>query len=97
KAFLKGRSVTSEDRSEIYKNLSGTNRFTFRRSIDTLCKSIGLDIPDSELALFVACRDSVIHAGRFYCETAREQDRLRVPPLENEKWEYFFLVRFLDR
>lgn len=79
------------------KKIEGLNRRSFRYFIDKLCKQIGLKVEEKEIKLFVACRDKLIHKGRFYYEAATKQEREECPPLPSKTHEYFFLVHFLDR
>ncbi|MFZ3149819.1 MAG: hypothetical protein WA137_12380 [Methanothrix sp.] len=78
------------------KKLSCLNRASFRQAINDLCRSIKFR-PENDLSLFIYCRDSLIHKGRFYCETATEKQKAFCKPLKGPEYEYFFLVDFLDK
>jgi len=97
--ILEQKGVEKDDRKAICgdKKIEGLNRRAFRYFIDKLCKQIGLKVEEREIKLFVACRDKLVHKGRFYYEAATEQEREKCPPLPSKTHEYFFLVNFLDR
>ncbi len=61
-----------------------------------LCKTLHLALPASDVKLFVRCRDSLVHRGRFYTETANAEERHSVPPHPTPAQEYFWLVHVLD-
>lgn len=69
----------------------------FRSIIENLCDFINLQIDPQEINLFVECRNSLIHEGKFYCETATPKKRNRCKPLNIKPEEYLFLVNFLDK
>jgi len=76
--------------------IGGLNRRSFRYVLLKLCKSLNLDLkPDTEL--FIACRNSLVHQGRFYSKSAKPTDRERLAPLSTASDEYFFLVNVMDR
>ena len=62
-----------------------------------MCGHVGLEVSDEDVRLFVACRNNLVHRGRFDCETANEDDWLRCPPRESAWEEYKFVIGFLDR
>lgn len=78
------------------KRLACLNRVSFRQAVNSLCRSINF-IPREDLSLFIYCRDSLIHIGKFYCETATDKQKAVCKPLQGPKYEYFFLVDFLDK
>lgn len=77
--------------------IKSLNRRPFRHLMAKLCKSLGLAVSESDLALFVAGRDKLVHKGKFYCMEATEEERAKCPPLPSETDEYFFLASFVDR
>ena len=97
--ILEQEGVGKDDRKAICseKKIEGLNRRAFRYFIGKLCKQIGLNVEENEIRLFVACRDKLVHKGRFYCEAASNEEREKCPPLPSKTDEYFFLVNFLDR
>lgn len=79
------------------KKVEGLNRRSFGHILKKLCKHIGLQAERREIELFIACRNSLVHTGRFYCKTATPEEQEICKPLPSEEDEYFFLVSFLDR
>jgi hypothetical protein len=98
-SILEQKGIKEDDRQGIcsVRKIEGLNRRSFRRVIDKLCKHITLNVEEEKVRLFVACRDKLVHMGRFYCEAATEQERKDCPPLWSKTDEYYFLVNFLDR
>jgi hypothetical protein len=78
------------------KRLSCLNRISFRQAVKDLCRSIDFR-PKEDLTLFICCRDSLVHTGKFYFETATDKQKAVCKPLKERKYEYFFLVNFLDK
>ena len=97
--ILEQKGVKKDDRKAICgdKKIEGLNRRAFRYFIDKLCKQIGLKVEEKDLALFVECRNKLVHSGQFYCAAATKEEREKCPPLPSKTHEYFFLVNFLDR
>jgi hypothetical protein len=88
---------SSSQRAIVYGNLRGLNRLPFREHVTAICKDLDLALPESDVKLFVRCRDSLVHRGRFYTETANGEERHSVPPHPTPTHEYFWLVHVLDR
>jgi hypothetical protein len=97
--ILQQGGLEKNDRKAICseKKIEGLNKRAFRYFIGKLCKQIDLKVEENEIKLFVACRNKLVHMGRFYCEVANNEERIECPPLPSETDEYFFLVNFLDR
>jgi hypothetical protein len=97
--ILEQEGVEKDTRKAICgdKKIEGLNRRAFRYFIDKLCKQIRLNVEETEIKLFVECRDKLVHKGRFYFEAATQQERENCLPLPSKTHEYFFLVNFLDR
>ena len=51
--------------------LKELNRRSFNWILRKLRKQIGFNVDEAELKLFIACRNSLLHRGRFYCMTHR--------------------------
>ncbi len=94
---LKAENVGPTQRDAICKKLSELNRRPFKAILKGLFDYIDLRVDEQDLALFVKSRDSLVHQGRFYYETATLDDRKQVEPFHSEIEEYCFLVNFLDR
>jgi len=77
--------------------VSGLNRTSFRQVVRALLSLIALNVPTPEQGLFIACRNSLVHGGRFYCDAATGEQRARVRPLDTPFEEYCFMISFLDR
>lgn len=84
-------------RAIVYGNLGALNRVSFRDHVAALCAYLDLALPESDLKLFVRCRDSLVHRGRFYSESATEEDRESLAPHSTSVEEYFWLLHVLDR
>jgi len=76
--------------------LLGLNRRSFGSAHRNLCKEVRLKA-GNEINLFIACRDSLVHRGDFYCNTANEEQRNECSPLPSPVDEFFFLINFLDK
>jgi hypothetical protein len=79
------------------RKLEALNRTTFRQIMAKLFHYIGFSPGREEIALFVQCRNSLVHRGRFYATTATEAQRRNCPPPASLEEEYSILVNFLDR
>ena len=94
---LHERGWSRPQRDTVYKNLPALNRLPFHEHVTALCRNLDLNLPEGDVKLFVRCRDSLVHRGRFYTETADEEQRHSVEPHSTESKEYFWLVHMLDR
>jgi hypothetical protein len=88
---------SSSQRDTVYANLPALNRIPFHKLVTALCRNLDLILPEDDVKLFVRCRDSLVHRGRFYTETADEEQRRSVEPHSTKAKEYFWLVHMLDR
>ena len=75
----------------------GLNRQPFSRTLREMCSHVGLDVTPEEVWLLVRSRNSLVHCGRFYCETATPEDGRRCPPMGRAWGEYCFLIDFFER
>ena len=89
--------LEKRQRDVAYRNLEGLNRVPFGDILDALCSKLQLNVPKRDRTLFVQCRNSLIHTGHFYCETAGTEERSTVVPHPSSAEEYFWLLHFLDR
>ena len=96
---LKDEGIDEKSRTALcsHGKIKSLNRRSFRYVMDSLCKNIGLEVEQNDLALFVECRNKLVHSGQFYCAAATKEEREKCPPLPSKTHEYFFLVNFLDR
>jgi hypothetical protein len=99
RSILKRLGISKKAREHIadVAKLQGLNRRSFASILREMCEHIGLVVDKSELRLLVKCRNSLVHRGRFYCETATAEDRSRCRPKESMWEEYIFITNFLDR
>lgn len=97
-SVLKEHGVNKKEAKSITikGNVIGLNRRPFEYVLSKLCKSIGLNLgPDTNL--FIACRNSLVHTGRFYSKSATDEERAKLAPLPGAGDEYFFLANIMDR
>jgi hypothetical protein len=73
------------------------NRRSFGSVLERFFDEIGFKISTAEMELFVRCRNSLIHRGRFYAQTATDENRRECPPKETMYDEYEFIITILDR
>ena len=97
RSVLRQREWSRPQRDTVYANLPALNRLPFREHVTDLCGNLDLTLPEDDVKLFVRCRDSLVHRGRFYTETADEEQRRSVEPHSTKTKEYFWLVHMLDR
>ena len=90
-------AVAMEILKTVFRKVTKIKGGSFKSIIESLCKFINLQIGPPEINLFVECRNSLIHEGKFYCETATPRKRNRCKPLNTKPEEYLFLVNFLDK
>jgi hypothetical protein len=95
--ILKEQEIEREARASIYGNLLELNHTSFGRLIEQLCAYIDLIVEPADIKLFVACRNKLVHEGRFYCTAATRREIESCQPLASPLLEYMFLVNFLDR
>jgi|Deesub1362A_J573_1020465.scaffolds.fasta_scaffold11560_2 hypothetical protein len=94
---LKDAGVDKKSRSAIYEKVLELNRRSFRDLLEYPCKLVCLEVKERDIKLFVACRNKLVHIGRFYCTVAKPGERKKCKPLPSCAHEYLFLVNFLDK
>lgn len=77
--------------------LRGLNRRGFSHVLGKLLRMIELNVRRSDINSFVASRNSLVHTGKFYVQTADEDARTKCQPLESKKHEFRFMLHFLDQ
>jgi hypothetical protein len=97
KTVMLQHGLDNTERAIAYRNLQGLNRKPFEEIVAALCTEIQMNVPEQDRKLFVRCRNSLVHTGRFYCARADEVDRATVPPHPGPTEEYFWLLHFMDR
>ena len=76
--------------------VGGLNRQPFGHILSKLCNFINMDL-GSDTMLLVACRNSLVHKGRFYAKSADPDEATRIAPLKDAKHEFYFLINAMDR
>jgi len=97
--LLSAMGVDEGDQDEIYNKIDDLNRRSFKTILKSVLKYIGLEIAKNDLDLFITCRNSLVHRGRFFSETALPKDlkRYKVSFDNQGIEEYYFLVSVLDK
>lgn len=85
------------ERAIAYANLQSLNRVPFYDHLTALCERLELSLSPADLQLFVRCRNSLVHRGRFYCQTADDDARRNCQPHASPPAEYFWLLHVMDR
>lgn len=82
---------------EAFESFSEINRPSFRKILENGLKKMEFNVKGRELDLFVKSRNSLIHQGRFYCETATSDQKIACTPLKDISEEYIFISNFLSK
>lgn len=82
---------------EAFESFSDINRPSFRTILENGFNQMEFSVKESELDLFVKSRNSLIHQGRFYCETATSNQKKACKPLRDINEEYMFISDFLSK
>jgi hypothetical protein len=97
---LRLEKITNKNKIDAISNgkkIEGLNRRSFRNILSKIIKEFHVNISEDEIALFVNCRDNLVHRGNFYCKTFKLEEREICEPLQLYMVEYFFIVNVLDR
>lgn len=97
KPVMLQHGLDNSERAIVYRNLQGLNRKPFEEVVSALCTELKMNVSDQDRKVFVRCRNSLVHTGRFYCARANEDDHATVPPHPGPREEYFWLLHFMDR
>ena len=89
--------LSKQKRKAMYEKIQELNRVSFNEVLLSIFQSLDYQVETVDLKLFIASRNKLVHTGRFYCESATEEESKKCKPLANVRDEYFFLVHFLDR
>lgn len=86
-------------RSLVYSKIPELKRRPFGDTIKRIASNneVALALSKDELNLLVKCRNSLIHKGDFYSNTADDRDKKKCLPKKDGIEEYFFLTNVLDR
>jgi hypothetical protein len=92
KPILESVGITSTEGINTGK-LNDFNRKSFKILLNEIFNRIDLKIEDEDVSHFVRCRNSLVHQGRFRCETMKG-----ATPTSKELFqEYCFLMHILDK
>lgn len=94
---LKKMNIGQTQRKAIYEKLSELNRWPFEDVLTDFFIGIGLHVEERDLQRFIKSRNSLVHEGRFYYETAKSDDQKKEDAFNSITEEYYFLVNFLDK
>ncbi|MCD6317574.1 hypothetical protein J7M02_00725 [Candidatus Aerophobetes bacterium] len=96
--ILQGSQMRNK-RALVYSKIPELKRRSFKDMLREITSSNNLDLRLSkyEVELFVRCRNSLVHEGDFYCNTAKLRDRQICAPKQSASEEYFLLTNVLDR
>jgi len=94
---LTAEKIGVDDQKAICGKIGELNRRSFRYVLKAFLQHIGLKISSKDLNLFIYCRNSLVHTGRFYHETATPEERKECKPLASKTHEFLFLVHTLDK
>ncbi|HYT37791.1 MAG TPA: hypothetical protein VEL49_11500 [Ktedonobacteraceae bacterium] len=94
---LTAEDIKADDQKAICGKIGELNRRSFRYVLKAFLKHIGLTISSKDLNLFIYCRNSLVHTGRFYYETATLEESKECKPLPSKTHEFLFLVHTLDK
>ena len=89
--------ISKSERGDIYKNILGLNHRSFPQVLEKLCEKLDFEPKKEDIDLFITCRNSLVHRGRYYCQTATPEEKAKRNPKSTAFEEYMFLVNFLDR
>jgi len=89
--------LCAQQRGQIYQNLNGINRTSFRNIISQFCEQIHLEVEERDFKSLIESRNKLVHEGRFYFDSATPEERERFNPYSSRAEEYFFLMNFLDK
>jgi hypothetical protein len=94
---LTAEKISEDDQKAICGKIGELNRRSFRNVLKAFLQHIGLKISTKDLNLSIFCRNSLVHTGRFYHETATPEERKECKPLASKTHEFLFLVHTLDK
>jgi hypothetical protein len=89
--------LPNEDAEDFIGRIYQLNRVSFGAILKKGFEMIKF-VPDQEdLELFIYNRDSLVHQGRFYSETAVDHQKEKCPPLGSPGEDYAFVSNFLNK
>lgn len=97
--LLSNMGVDGSDQDAIFSKIGELNRRSFRPILKSFFRVIGLELSKRDLDLFIECRNSLVHTGRFFSEMASPEvlKKYKVSFDSIGRDEYYFLVSVLDK
>lgn len=97
--LLSMTGIDKSDQDDVFGKIEELNRRSFKPILKSFFKVIGLELSKRDLDLFITCRNTLVHTGRFFSETARREDlkKYKVSFDSLGRDEYYFLVSVLDK
>jgi len=91
------RYLSEPDAIDAIENLFELNKPSFRSILENGLKSIKFGMNDDDISLLIKSRNSLVHQGRFYCETATPEQMIMCKPMENIQEEYEFISKSVNQ
>ena len=86
----------SENRRALINNLTGLNHTSFKKIIRQFCDILDVPVTPEDVKKFGNSRDTLIHTGKFYCESP--EGKKEILDMDHATWKEFqFLVNFIDK
>jgi len=89
--------LPEEEAKSILGTVYQLNKVSFETILRKGFEQINFNPDPEELKLFIMNRDSLVHQGRFYSETASDDQKARCKPLSGSEDDYTFVSNFLSR
>ena len=91
------RHLPAEEVTNALDKVYQLNKISFETILKKGFEEIKFTPNPYELMLFVNNRDSLVHQGRFYSETATNNQKAKCKPLGSPGEDYMFVSNFLSR
>ena len=88
--------LPEEERTDAIGELKELNRPSFRYILSNGFEKIEFQAKKRDVDLLLKSRNNLVHQGRFYCETATEDQARECEPLKDAEEEYAFISQFLS-
>jgi len=92
--ILKGY-LPEEEANSILGTIYELNKVPFETILRKGFEMIKFEPKSRDLELFIRNRNSLVHQGRFYSETATDDQKVKCSPLESAEEDYIFTSNFL--
>lgn len=84
----------SDIRRQLYENINGVNRSSFKNILLVILREIGITNP-AQIDLLIRSRNSLVHTGQYHCVRQALNDH-REASINDMYEEYITLLKFLD-